>query len=120
MRARSWFLRAHQHGHGDDETRLVAEREVPFADSELPAHRAAALRIDDLRLAELVGHHADIADPDAIREARAERFDDRFLRGEPHSEEAHGPFRLREQGKLFVEQQAARKMLAEPLPRLLD
>ena len=110
----------HQHGHRDDEARLVAEREMPLADAELPAQRAAALRVDDLRLPERVRHHADVAHPDAVREARAERLDDRFLRREPHREKAHGPLRLREQRELLVEQQPAREVLAEPLPRLLD
>ena len=112
--------RAHQHGDRDDEARLVAEREMPLAHAELPAHGAAALRVDDLRLPQLVRHHADVAHPDAVRETRAERLDDRFLGGEPHREKAHGPLRLREQRELLVEQQPAREVLAEPLPRLLD
>ena len=82
-------LGAHQHGHRDDEPRLVAEREMPLAHAELPAQRAAALRVDDLRLPELVRHHADVAHPDAVCEARAERLDDRFLGREPHREKAH-------------------------------
>ena len=55
---------------------------LPFADAELPAQGAAALRIDDLRLTELVRHHADVTDPDAVCETRTERLDDRFFRGE--------------------------------------
>ena len=77
-------------------------------------------RVDDLRLPELVRHHADVAHPDAVREAGAERLDDRFLGREAHREKAHGPFRFREQRELFVEQHAAREVLAEALPGPLD
>ena len=93
---------------------------MTFADAELAAQGAAALGIDDLRLPELVRQHADVAHPDAVRETRAERLDDRFLGGEPHREKPHGALRLGEQRELFVEQQTAREVLAEPLPRLLD
>ena len=112
--------RPHQHGNGNDEARLVAQREMSLADAELATQGAAALRVDDLRLPELVRQHADVAHPDAVREPRAERLDDRFFRGEPHREEPHGALGLREQRELFVEQQPAGEVLAEPLPRLLD
>ena len=88
---------SHQHGNGDDEPGLVAQREMAFADAELAAQRAAALGVDDLRLAELVRQHADVAHPNAVRETGAERFDDRFLGREAHREKAHGALRLGEQ-----------------------
>ena len=93
---------------------------MALAHAELPAQGAAALRVDDLRLPELVRHHADVAHPDAVREARAERLDDRFFRREPHREKAHGRFAFANSCELLVEQQPAREMLAEALPRLLD
>ncbi len=93
---------------------------MALAHAELLAQSTAAFRVDDLRLPQRIRHHADVAHPDTVREARTERLDDRFLGREPHGEKAHGALRLREQRKLLVEQQPARKMLAEPLPRLLD
>ena len=60
-----------EHGHGDDEPRLVGERDVPAADAELAPHLLAARRIDHLGRAPGVLHDADVADPDAMREAGA-------------------------------------------------
>src|SRR5262249_44289812 len=74
----------------------------------------------DLGLAEPVREHADVADPDAVRETRAERLHDRLLGCEAHREEAHRPLARREQPVLVLEKQAAREVLAEARPRLLD
>ena len=53
--------------------------------------RSPRSRPDDLRLAAPVLHHADVANPHAVGEARAHRLDDRFLGGEAHGEEPLRP-----------------------------
>src|SRR5688572_29184224 len=88
--------------------------------AKLAAQCAASLGVDDLRLAELVRHHADVAHPNAVRETRAQRFDDRFLGSKAHRQKPHGSFRLGEQRQFLVEQYTACEMLAEALPRSLD
>ena len=81
---------------------LAQELAAKAAYAEPLAHSLATRRPDHLGLAERVLHAADVADPDAVGEARAHRLDDRLLGGEAHREEALGalgPRQLRELGR---------------------
>ena len=59
-----------------------------------------------------VRRDADVADPDAVRKAGAERLDDGFLGGEAHGQEAHGPLVAAKCGLLLGHQQATHEVLA--------
>src|SRR5687767_13038626 len=110
----------HQHCDGDDQAGLVGQRHVAFADAELFAHLAAALRPDDLRLAPRIRHDTAVADPHAVREAGAHRLDDRLLRREAHRQETHRTGVAAERLELGGQQQTFHEPLAELLVHLAD
>src|SRR5678816_1403920 len=110
----------HQYRDGDDQAGLVGQRYVPFADAELIAPATAPLRPDDLGLAPRVWRDARVADPHAVREARAHRLDDRFLRGEAHREKARRTIVAPECGQLGGQQQPLHESLAVLLVHLAD
>ena len=104
--------RRFEHGHGDDQPGLVGERDVPVADAELAAHLLAARRIDHFGPAPGVLHHAHVANPDAMREARAHGLDDGLLGGETHREKPFGSPRFAELRAFGRHQQAVDEMVA--------
>ena len=93
---------------------------MTIADTQRAAHFLAARRISDFGLAPCVLHHADVADPDAVRETRAHGLDDGFLGGEPHGDESLGPLRPAELRTLGRHEQAVDEMIAKPPQDLLD
>src|SRR5262249_15908731 len=97
---------------GDDQARLVGERHERRAGAELATERAAALREDDFGSAAGVLDDADVAHPDAVREARAQRLRDRLLPGEAHGEETLRPSVGRVGRELLRHEDAARELLA--------
>ena len=109
-----------EHRHRHDQSGLVGERHVPGADAELAAQALAARRVDHLGLAPVVLHHADIADPHAVRKAGAHGLDDRLLGGEAHGEEALRPRGARQLRLLVRQQQPVDEVLAETRQRALD
>src|SRR5882757_7489596 len=60
---------SHQHGDRHDETGLVSQSYVPFADAQALADSLPALREDDFRFAPGVLYYSYVADPDAMGEA---------------------------------------------------
>ncbi len=67
--------------------------------------RSPRARVDHLRLAPGVLHHADIAHPHAVREAGAHRLDDRLLGRKAHRQEALRSLRALELHPLLGHQQ---------------
>ena len=82
--------RPHQNSNGHYQTRLIRERHVTFADAEALADALATLGVDDFGFTPGILHHANIANPDTVREAGPHGFDDRFLGGEAHGKKARG------------------------------
>src|SRR5690606_22464050 len=79
----------HEHGYGDDQARLVRQRDVPLTDSELVAHDPTALGPDDLRSSPGIRHNARIANPHPVRESGSHRLHDGFLGCKAHGEKTH-------------------------------
>ena len=84
-------LRRMQHRDRDHQSGLIGQGHMAFADAQAVAHFGAALRIDHFRLAPGVLHDAHVADPHAVRKARAHALDDGFLGGKAHGQKAHRP-----------------------------
>ena len=72
------------------------QKELAARNAELRAHCIASLGKDDLRLAPVVWHHSDIADPHAVSEAGTHSFNDRLLGRESHREKSGRSLRLLE------------------------
>src|SRR5271154_1755052 len=102
-----------QHRHGDDQPGLVGQRHVRSADAELAAHALAARREYDIRPSPAVLHDANIADPDAVREAGAHGLDDRLLGGKARCEEPLRPGGARQLRQLLRQQQVIDQALAK-------
>jgi hypothetical protein len=93
---------------------------VPGADAEPAPYAFAARRVHDLGPAPGVLHDADVADPDAMGEPRAQRLDDRLFRGEAHREKAVDTLGFGELRTLGGQQQPRDEMLAVFLVDLPD
>jgi hypothetical protein len=105
----------HQYRHRHHQPGLVGQRHVPRTDAQPATQALAPGRPDDLRLAPGVLHDADVADPHAVREAGAQRLDDRFLGSKAHRQEALGPARAGELRALGRQQQPLDEALAPAL-----
>ena len=93
---------------------------MPGADAEFPAQPLTARGVDDLRPAPLVLHYTNVANPHAVREARAHGLDHGFLGGKAHRQKPRRALRARELRALGGHQQTLDKVLAEASVGALD
>ena len=87
---------------------------------ELVAQCAPALGPDDFGPAPRIRRNADVADPDAMRKARAQRLHDRLLGGEPHRQEAYRAPVITEPRLFLGQQQPAHEVFAVPRVDVFD
>src|SRR5262249_6232279 len=80
----------------------------------------AALGVHHLGFTPRVLHDAHVADPHAVREARAHRLDDRLLGGEAHGEKTPGAGGARQLRPLLRHQQVLDEAGTEALEGLRD
>src|SRR5690606_13760160 len=110
----------HEHGYGDDQARLVRQRDVPLTDSELVAHDPTALGPDDLRSSPGIRHNARIANPHPVRESGSHRLHDGFLGCKAHGEKTHRSRALAKPLQLGRQQQSLHEPLTVALVNLAD
>ncbi len=93
---------------------------MSFADSETTAHALAPVREYNFRFTPRVLHDADVPDPDAVREARAHRLDDRLLGCKSHGDESLRPLRECELHALLWHQEMVGKAVTKALECMND